>query len=238
MNSEFGTLFLVPCHLSEDNKSNILPEYTVAIAKELVHWVAENEKTARRFLRDMGTQVPLNDLKFEELTKDTRPELVKNLLAPILAGNSMGLISEAGCPAVADPGNLLVAAAHSLGIRVVPLIGPSSILMALMSSGMSGQQFTFHGYLPIDREQRKKALLELEQQSKKRKQTQIFMETPFRNDALVEDALKWLQPATRLSVSVDLTGTTEWNFSGTVAQWKKMGKPSFHKRLAVFCLLG
>ena len=103
---------------------------------------------------------------------------------------------------------------------------------------MSGQQFTFHGYLPIDREQRKKALLELEQQSKKRKQTQIFMETPFRNDALVEDALKWLQPATRLSVSVDLTGTTEWNFSGTVAQWKKMEKPSFHKRLAVFCLLG
>jgi 16S rRNA (cytidine1402-2'-O)-methyltransferase len=236
--TEFGTLFLVPCHLSEDNKSNILPEYTVAIAKELVHWVAENEKTARRFLRDMGTQVPLNDLKFEELTKDTRPELVKNLLSPILAGNSMGLISEAGCPAVADPGNLLVAAAHSLGIRVVPLIGPSSILMALMSSGMSGQQFTFHGYLPIDREQRKKALLELEQQSKKRKQTQIFMETPFRNDALVEDALKWLQPATRLSISVDLTGTTEWNFSGTVAQWKKMEKPSFHKRLAVFCLLG
>jgi 16S rRNA (cytidine1402-2'-O)-methyltransferase len=238
MNSEFGTLFLVPCHLSEDNKSNILPEYTVAIAKELVHWVAENEKTARRFLRDMGTLIPLNDLKFEELTKDTRPELVKNLLAPILAGNSLGLISEAGCPAVADPGNLLVAAAHSLGIRVVPLIGPSSILMALMSSGMSGQQFSFHGYLPIDREQRKKALLELEQQSKKRKQTQIFMETPFRNDALVEDALKWLQPATRLSISVDLTGTSEWNFSGTVAQWKKMEKPSFHKRLAVFCLLG
>jgi 16S rRNA (cytidine1402-2'-O)-methyltransferase len=238
MDPTFGTLFLVPCHLSEDNKSNILPDYTVNVAKELVHWVVESDKTARRFLRDMGTQIPLNDLQFSLLTKDTKPELVKHLLAPALNGHSMGMMSEAGCPAVADPGNLLVAAAHQMGIRVVPLVGPSSILMALMASGMSGQQFAFHGYLPIDREQRKKALQELEQNSKKRKQTQIFMETPFRNDGLVEDALKWLQPSTRFSISVDLTGTTEWNFSGTVAQWKKMEVPSFHKRLAVYCLLG
>ncbi len=237
MNSELGTLFLVPCHLSEDNKSNILPAYTVEIAQDLIHWVAENEKTARRFLRDMGTKVGLNDLQFSLLTKDTKPEHVKSLLQPLFEGHSVGLMSEAGCPAVADPGNILVAAAHQWGIRVVPLVGPSSILMALMASGMSGQQFAFHGYLPIDREQRKKALLELEMNAKKRKQTQIFMETPFRNDALLEDALKWLQPSTRLSASVDLTGSTEWNFSGTVAQWRKSEIPSLHKRLAVFCLL-
>lgn len=236
METTKGILYLVPCHLSEDQMATILPPSTIDIATQLTFWVAENEKTARRFLRDVGTKIPLNNLVFSELNKLTDPALVKSMLFPALEGNDLGLISEAGCPAVADPGSRLVEVAHQMGIRVVPLVGPSSILMSLMASGMNGQNFAFNGYLPIDREAKKRAILELESMAKKRKQTQIFMETPFRNDALLEECLKCLQPNTRMTISVDLTSKDEWISSGTIAQWKKREIPSLHKRLAVFCI--
>ena len=172
----------------------------------------------------MGTQTPLQELHISELNVKTADDAVKQLLAPVLAGHNLGLLSDAGCPAVADPGARLVEAAHRAGVRVVPLVGPSSILLALMGSGLNGQKFAFHGYLPIDAAQKTKEIKRLEQESKAHAQTQMFIETPYRNMQLFETLLKTLQPNTCLCVGADLTLPTEWLRTQTVGEWQKMFK--------------
>lgn len=231
-----GKLYLVPMNLGESINELVIPAGVRAKAITIQHWVAESAKTSRRFLRDIGTTFPLNDLLFEELNKHTPPEAIERMLLPIINGHDLGLMSEAGCPAVADPGALLVEAAHRKGIQVVPFTGPSSILLTLMASGFNGQQFAFHGYLPIDKAARKKAIQQMEAESRQHNRTQLFIETPFRNDALLTDSIQILNPATRLCIGVDLTLESQFIRSQTVLDWRKQIPESIHKRLAVFAL--
>lgn len=231
-----GKLYLVPMNLGESQHELVIPAGVRAKATTILHWVAESAKTSRRFLRDLGTIHPLNDLQFEELNKHTPSDAIERMLLPIVNGHDLGLMSEAGCPAVADPGALLVEAAHRKGIQVVPFTGPSSILLTLMASGFNGQQFAFHGYLPIDKAARKKAIQQMENESRTFNRTQLFIETPFRNDALIADCIQLLNPNSRLCVGVDLTLENEWIRSQSIAEWRKHKTESIHKRLAVFAL--
>lgn len=228
--SQFGTLYLIPNTLSSptdinhDTLNAVLPIQVQTIVHECNHFVVETAKVARQFLKAVGTQTPLQELHISELNVKTADEVVNQLLAPVLAGHNLGLLSDAGCPAVADPGARLVEAAHRAGVRVVPLVGPSSILLALMGSGLNGQKFAFHGYLPIDAVQKAKEIKRLEQESKNHAQTQMFIETPYRNMQLFETLLKTLQSNTRLCVGTDLTLPTEWLRTQTVGEWQKMLK--------------
>jgi len=231
-----GTLYLIPTPLGETALDTILPEQVRAIAARLDTFVVEHPKTARAFLKQIGTHAPLQQLNLLVLDEHTPETELATLLAPLLAGKDVGLISEAGCPAVADPGANLVRLAHQKKIRVVPLAGPSSILLSLMASGLSGQRFSFHGYLPVDKAERKKKLLELEQASASRNETQIFIETPYRNRQMLEAIVETCGAATSVCVSVDVTLVTEWIQTKAVAEWKKQ-LPEIDKRPAVFLLL-
>lgn len=247
--SQFGTLYLIPNTLSSptdinhDTLNAVLPIQVQTIVHECNHFVVETAKVARQFLKAVGTQTPLQELHISELNVKTADEVVNQLLAPVLAGHNLGLLSDAGCPAVADPGARLVEAAHRAGVRVVPLVGPSSILLALMGSGLNGQKFAFHGYLPIDAVQKAKEIKRLEQESKNHAQTQMFIETPYRNMQLFETLLKTLQSNTRLCVGTDLTLPTEWLRTQTVGEWQKMLKTSgvqmvdLNKRPTMFLFL-
>lgn len=222
---QLGTLYLVPTNLAQPVDVNvILPRDVIAIALKLDHYIAENAKTARAFLKSIGTTRPLQEISIQELNKhsDSSTQIIamKDLLAPLLAGHDAGLVSEAGAPAVADPGALVVAAAHALSIQVRPLVGPSSLLLGLMASGLNGQKFAFHGYLPQDKSARVKMIQELERESKRANMTQLFIETPYRNQALFDDLLATLSPATRLSVAANLTGPTEHIRTYTMTQWR------------------
>lgn len=203
--------------------------------KKLKHFVVENEKNARRFLIQLGIESPIDDLTFYTLNKHTDLNEIHSYIKPLLQGNHMGLLSDAGCPAVADPGALIVELAHQQQITVHPLIGPSSILLGLMASGFNGQSFVFHGYLPHDNFERQKKLKSMEMAVQKDKQTQIFIETPFRNDKLIEELKKSLHPKTSLCVAVDLTLASETIISQSIANWKKT-KSCFHKRAAIFLI--
>ena len=221
-----GTLYLIPTNLTLPVDANtILPRDVIAIALKLDHYIAENAKTARAFLKAIGTTRPLQEISIQELNKhhdpSTQMAAMKDLLAPLLTGHDAGLVSEAGAPAVADPGALVVAAAHAWGIRVMPLVGPSSLLLGLMASGLNGQKFAFHGYLPQDKSARTKAVQELERESKRANMTQLFIETPYRNQALFDDLLATLSPGTRLSVAANLTGATEHIRTYSVAEWRQ-----------------
>ena len=231
-----GTLYLIPSPLGESALDTILPEQVRAIAARLDTFVVEHPKTARAFLKQIVTHTPLQQLNLLVLDEHTPETELTTLLAPLLAGKDVGLISEAGCPAVADPGANLVRLAHQKHIRVVPLSGPSSILLSLMASGLSGQHFAFHGYLPVDKAERKKKLLELEQASASRNETEIFIETPYRNRQMLEAILETCGDSTALCVAVDVTLATESIQTKTVAQWKK-NLPEIDKRPAVFLLL-
>ena len=231
-----GTLYLIPSPLGESALDAILPEQVRAIAARLDTFVVEHPKTARAFLKQIVTLTPLQQLNLLVLDEHTPETELTTLLAPLLAGKDVGLISEAGCPAVADPGANLVRLAHQKHIRVVPLSGPSSILLSLMASGLSGQHFAFHGYLPVDKTERKKKLLELEQASASRIETEIFIETPYRNRQMLEAILETCGNSTALCVEVDVTLATESIQTKTVAQWKK-NLPEIDKRPAVFLLL-
>jgi len=203
----------------------------------LTHFVVEQAKTARAFLKAAGTDTPLQELQLEELNEHTRADALDRLLAPLRAGHDVGLLSEAGCPAVADPGANLVALAQQENIRVVPLIGPSSLLLALMASGLNGQRFAFQGYLPAKDADRSKALRDLESESRKRAQTQLFIETPYRNRAMFDAILLACQPGTRLTVATDLTLPGESVLTRTIQQWKKQTPPEIERRPTVFLLL-
>ncbi|MDE2598580.1 MAG: SAM-dependent methyltransferase [Rhodocyclaceae bacterium] len=237
-----GTLYLLPVGLFSpgDNPTDWeqwLPPATRRIACELRHFVVENAKTARASLKALDHPVPLRELDIQELSKQPDDAALKLLLAPLLAGNDLGLMSEAGCPAVADPGALLVRAAHHAGIRVKPLVGPSSLLLALMASGLDGQRFAFHGYLPARDPERAKTIQALEKESGRLRQTQLFIETPYRNAALFQALLKDCQPASRLCVASDLTLPSESIATDSVGNWRKRQTPDIEKRPTVFLLL-
>ncbi|BAK78011.1 uroporphyrin-III C/tetrapyrrole (corrin/porphyrin) methyltransferase [Pseudogulbenkiania sp. NH8B] len=227
-----GTLFLIPTPLG-DEATPWLPEPERARMIHLTHFVVEAEKTARKHLKALGVTTPIRELTLSTLNEHTKPAEVAALLQPLAEGLDLGLVSEAGCPAVADPGAQLVALAHEKGYRVEPLIGPSSILLALMASGANGQCFAFHGYLPVDAAERAKVVKELEQRSRQRNETQIFIETPYRNNALLQQLRETLSPATRLCVAADLTLPSQTIVSRRVKDWPKEA-PDFHKRPALF----
>lgn len=232
-----GTLYLIPVPLGPSAPQDSLHPGVLATIRPLRHFVVEQAKSARAFLKAAGTDLPLQELQLEELNEHSRPDAIDHLLAPLRAGHDVGLLSEAGCPAVADPGADLVALAQRENIRVVPLIGPSSLLLALMASGLNGQRFAFQGYLPAKDVDRSKALRELEAESRKRRQTQLFIETPYRNRAMFDAILQTCQGTTRLCVATDLSLPGESIRTLSVAQWKKQTPPEIERRPTVFLLL-
>ena len=233
-----GTLYLIPVPLGDTPPRRVLPAPVLDIAVALDCFVAEDAKSARAFLKAAGVTKPLREIGISEIKASSTPEDINALLSPLRAGRDVGLLSEAGCPAVADPGAALVAEAHRRGIRVVPLVGPSSTVLALMASGLNGQNFAFCGYLPINEAERGRRILELEEFSRRSGQTQIFIETPFRNVQLLATLLKSCRPDTRLCVARELTLDGEWIATRTVREWRAAPPPELARRPAVFLLLG
>jgi 16S rRNA (cytidine1402-2'-O)-methyltransferase len=231
-----GDLYLVPNLLGIVPPANVLPVRTIAVARNLRHFVAENAKIARAFLKTIETSAPIQSIAIAELNEHTPESAVEALLGPALAGNDLGLLSDAGCPAVADPGARLVAAAHRSGVRVVPLVGPSSILLALMASGLNGQGFTFHGYLPVKSAARAPALRQLEDQARKTGFTQIFIEAPYRNAAMLQAIVATCSVSTQVVVAADLTLETEEIVALSVAGWRGRDPARYQDRPAIFML--
>jgi 16S rRNA (cytidine1402-2'-O)-methyltransferase len=231
-----ATLYLIPAPLG-DNGLHAVGEYFKPTVFSLNHFIVENEKTARRYLKALGYPHPLNDLQLFVLNEHTKnePEELWQMIEPLQKGISMGLLSEAGCPAVADPGAAVVALCHEKNVKVVPFVGPSSIMLALMASGMNGQHFSFVGYLPVKEHERKKEIQKLEQLSVRTGQTQIFIETPYRNNQLLKDIISVCREDTKICIAVDLTLPSESIKTRTVRQWKTM-LPDINKRPAVFLL--
>jgi 16S rRNA (cytidine1402-2'-O)-methyltransferase len=230
-----GHLHLIPVTLGSDDVAGSLPTTTIAAAAGLDYFLVENEKTARRFLKQLPHPAPLQELMLKVLDKRATPRDFDALLKPVLEGRSAGLLSEAGCPAIADPGAALVELAHRHGIRIVPHIGPSALILALMASGFNGQRFAFQGYLPVKTPECRARLLALERESRLSDTTQIFIETPYRNDALLQHVLAACHDTTRLCIASDLTLPSEGVCSRTVAEWKKTGT-EIGKRPSVFLL--
>ena len=229
-------LYLIPTPLGVSDTPCLLPHEQTQITG-LTDFVVEAEKTARAHLKHLGITTPIRELNLQTLNEHTDLKTLPELLKPLQEGRSMGILSEAGCPAVADPGANLVALAHRHGYEVRPLVGPSSLLLALMASGANGQNFAFKGYLPSEKSERIAALKSLEQRSRQQNETQIFIETPYRNDALLADALETLYPETRLCTATDLTLPTQEIISQTVAAWRKMKTlPNLKKRPTIFVL--
>ncbi len=230
-----GILYLIPTPLGDTALTQVLPEATRHIAAGLTTFIVEQAKTARAFLKQLPTATPIQQLTLLELNEHTPASELETLIAPLLAGLDVGLISEAGCPAVADPGANLVRLAHRRGIRVRPLTGPSSILLALMGSGLVGQRFAFHGYLPVKPDERAKALRELEKRSQKEDAAQVFIETPYRNRAMLESLLTACRDDTLLTLACDLTLESEYLATRSIAQWRKSA-PEIERRPCVFLL--
>ena len=228
-----GSLYLLPAPLGELSDLTWLPQATIAIARRLTYFIVEHPKSARQLLKAIATDVPLQQLQLQELNEHTPAAAIESLLQPLLAGHDVGLLSEAGCPGIADPGAPLVAACHRRGIRVVPCGGPSSLVLALMASGACGQRFRFHGYLPADAQGRAAALRELEQVSRKYKEAQLFIETPYRNMAMLDTLLATLRPDSWLVAACNLSTATEQIIAATVSNWPRP-LPDLNKRPTVF----
>ena len=216
--------------------AEVLPQRTIAVARALKHFVVETPKAARQFIKSLQSEQPIQSIDFARLDVNTLPNRVPQLLQPALDGEDLGLLSDAGCPGVADPGALLVAAAHRAGVRVVPLVGPSAVLLALMAAGMNGQQFAFHGYLPVAPDARTKALKALDDAVARSGVTQIYIETPYRNDALLAATLAACRATTELCVAVDLTLPTEQVIRRPIAQWRDSARTELSRRPAIFLL--
>ncbi len=231
-----GTLYLVPTTLGESALSAVIPQDVQQRVRALEYFVAENPKSARAYLKQMRTAKPLQELHIATLDEHTADAAIAGLAAPLQAGHDLGVMSEAGCPGIADPGAKLVLYAQRRAIRVVPLVGPSSILLALMASGLNGQSFAFHGYLPVTDAERGKALRELEKQSRRLKQTQIFIETPYRNRKLVQSILEICAQDTLLCIAAEVSLAGEDIRTMTVADWKK-NPPQLERRPSLFLLL-
>lgn len=231
---QLPVVYLIPSLLDE-NGAQTIPAYIVDAIKTCRVFFVENERTARRFLKLIWKEMVIDDYEWVTIHK-SEEQAVNIFRQKIKEEKTIGIISEAGCPGIADPGQLLVAAAQAMEVQVKPLVGPNSILLALMASGMNGQQFRFTGYLPIDQQQRVQAIKELETDSRKRRSTQIFIETPYRNNQLLEMLLKTCGPATRLCIAANITGEHEWIKTMTIADWKKT-KTDIHKQPAIFLVL-
>ena len=233
MSRQTGILYLVPAPLGEGGLAALSGE-ALAVLPDLRFFIVERVRTARRFIKSALPAANISEMRFYELDKHRPSNLPKGILEPLLQGEDMGLLSEAGCPGVADPGAVVVREAHARGIRVKPLSGPSSLLLALMASGLNGQNFAFHGYLPVKSDARRKKLRALEREAQASGQTQLFIETPYRNAALFEDILRSLSPQTMLCVALDLSLPSEEICTRSIAQWQKSPLNFTEKRPAVF----
>lgn len=231
--SAFGKLYLLPVPISEETENRFIPDYNLALIKTLKHFIAEDAKTARRFLKWFGYD-PISDAEITLLNEHTQGKEIESLMIELLAGKNVGLMSDAGCPGIADPGADIVKMAHKKGIQVVPLAGPSSIVLSIMASGFNGQNFAFVGYLPIEKPQKIKRIKELELLANKQKQAQFFIETPYRNEQLLQTLLEVLAPQTLLFIGKDLTSANQWLVSKTIADWKRGKKEELHKVPVVF----
>lgn len=230
-----GNLYLIPTTLGEQHPQEVLASSVIDLVEKLDQFVVENERSARRFIKKVAPEKPQSNLIISLLNKHTDPDQFREMLQPCVNGEDIGLLSEAGCPAIADPGADLVRIAHEFGIRVVPLVGPSSILLAMMASGLNGQSFAFNGYLPIDKYERRTALKQWEKISAEKQQSQIFIETPYRNQKLLEEMVLNLQPTTLLCLATDLTLSTEWVKTMQISHWKS-NKTDIHNRPTIFIL--
>ena len=233
--TSLGKLYLIPTTLGEMNADDVLPQTIKRTTDFIDYYIVENEKTARKSIKMVHAEKKQSELKLFLLNKHTDTKAHLDFIKPLLEGHNVGLMSEAGCPGVADPGAVIVKIAHEKGIQVIPLVGPSSILLALMASGMNGQSFTFNGYLPIDKSEKKQAIKGLEKLSFDKNQSQLFIETPYRNNKLLEDILQILQPNTLLCVACDITLPTEYIKTMTVNLWKKQ-KVDLHNRPCIFII--
>lgn len=231
-----GTLYLIPNTLGKTPENNTIPDYVLNIIRQMEVLIVENVQTAARYLQWVGDTVPEYEIEFLLLNKKTPIHEITSFLNPLKKGKDAGLLSEAGCPAVADPGSELIKMAHDQQIKVQPLVGPSSILLALMGSGFNGQQFAFHGYLPIDKNKRQAAIQQLEKQSKSSGGTQIFMEAPHRNNNVVNDVTRYCEPTTRFCTATNLTLPDERIVSKKISDWRKDSVDSIHKEPTIFLL--
>lgn len=230
-----GVLYLIPKTISENLFENVIPSGVLNITRRLKHFIVENERTSRRYLSQIKSEYAINEIELFLLNKHTREEEIISYLKPLENGHDTGLMSEAGIPAVADPGSVIVALAHKRNIRVVPLVGPSSILLALMASGLNGQNFSFNGYLPINKQERIRQINFFEKKSITENQTQIFIETPFRNDQLINDLLFACYDETQLCIAANISGEDEFIKTQTISSWKK-NRPLLNKQPAIFLL--
>ena len=234
--SESPSLYLIPVTLGDTPITQVLPDYNHDIIVNIKHFIVENIRSARRFLKQVEKSIDKDELTFYELNRHTDRKIIGEYLEPLKKGQPVGIISEAGCPAIADPGADVVAIAQSRGIKVVPLVGPSSIIMSLMGSGFNGQQFAFNGYLPVDIPGRIKALKKLENKVYNDDQTQIFIETPYRNSKMLETMLNALRPSTKICIAAGITTPQEFIVTKTVEKWKKEKFPEFEKVPCVFLI--
>ncbi|MBP6687443.1 MAG: SAM-dependent methyltransferase [Lacibacter sp.] len=230
-----SVVYLIPSPL-EDESLQTIPAYILEAVKQCSVFFVENERTARRYLKKLDKAIVIDDYEWFIIHK-AEAQVKNQFIQKLKAGKTVGVISEAGCPGIADPGQVLIDAAHQVGATVKPLVGPSSILLALMASGMNGQQFSFVGYLPIEEPQRKRKLNQLEELSAKFQSTQVFIETPYRNNQLIETILKTCKPQTRICIAANITAQNEFIQTKTVAEWKKQ-VPDLHKQPVIFCLMG
>ncbi len=236
-----ASLYLIPTTLGDTPVDRVLPAHNTQIISNLRHFIVENVRTARRFLKQCNKDIDIDSLTFYELNQHTDRQHISNYLKPIREGQSVGIISEAGCPAIADPGADVVTIAQSEGIKVVPLVGPSSLLMAVMASGFNGQSFAFHGYLPIDSGERIKTLKKLENRVYAENQTQLFIETPYRNNKMAEDILQHCKPQTRLCIAMNISCEDEFIVTKSVKEWNvkthgRVSLPDMHKKPCVFLI--
>lgn len=237
MENKKGNLYLIPCTLGETPPLEVLPFLVKKAIENIDHYIVEHEKSARRFIKSVASKKQQNSLHIEEINKFTKPEEIPQMLEPCFNGFDVGIISDAGCPGIADPGAAVVEQAHQKAIKVVPLVGPSSILLALMASGFNGQNFAFNGYLPIDKVERKQKIKQLEKKSIVENQSQLFIETPYRNNQMLESLVKTLQNTTGICVACDITLSTQYIRTAPVKQWKRI-KVDLHKRPAIFIIQG
>ena len=228
-------LYLIPVLLGDAPLDEAIPTYNVEVVSQLKHFIVENVRSARRFLKKCNRDIDIDTLTFYELNKQTDPTRFNDYLLPMNSGESIGVISEAGCPAIADPGADVVAIAQRKGFKVIPLVGPSSILMALMGSGFNGQSFAFHGYLPIDATERGKKLKQLEAKAYNDDQTQLFIETPYRNQKLAEDIVQQCKPNTRLCIAMNISLPDAYIVTRSIKSWKG-NLPDMHKKPTVFLI--
>ena len=229
-------LYLLPVTLGDTAIDKVLPAYNAGIIREIKHFIVEDVRSARRFLKKVDREIDIDTLSFYPLNKHTSPEDISGYLNPLAEGHSMGVISEAGCPAVADPGADVVAIAQRRNLKVVPLVGPSSIILSVMASGFNGQSFAFHGYLPIEPNERSKRLKELEGRIYSEHQTQLFIETPYRHHKMLDDILKACRPQTKLCIAANITCEGEYIKTRTVKEWKGTALPDLSKIPCIFLL--